>query len=100
MRVLIVDDDPLMIAFVNDILENSGSDFMTEIAQNGFEVGIKIHIVAPDAVLLNFMMPDINGLRKCSLIKGDAAYQSNRHYRRWVVSANQCRLIFINELPE
>ena len=72
-RVLIFDDDPLMIAFVNDILENSGSGFMTEIAQNGFEAGIKIHTFAPDVVLLNFMMPNVNGFRKCSLIKGDVA---------------------------
>ena len=72
-RILIVDDDPLMITYIHDILEDSGLDFMTETAQNGFEVGVKIHAFAPEVVLLNFMRPDIDGFGICSLIKGDAA---------------------------
>lgn len=72
-RILIVDSDPLMTTYIHDILTDSGLDFVTEIAQNGFEAGVKIHTFAPDVVLLNFMLPDIDGFRICSHIKGDAA---------------------------
>ena len=71
-RIRIVDDDPLMTAYIQDILADSGFGFMTELAQNGFEAGVKIHAFTPDVVLLNFMQPDIDGFRICSLIKGDA----------------------------
>jgi len=72
-RILIVDDDPLMITYIHDIIEDSSLDFMAETAQNDFEAGVKIHTFAPDVVLLNFMRPDIDGFGICSLIKGDAA---------------------------
>ena len=72
-RVLIVDDDPLMTTYVHDILENSGLGFVTKIAKNSFEAGVKINTFAPDVVLLNFMLPDIDGFQICSLIKGDVA---------------------------
>jgi putative two-component system response regulator len=74
-RVLIVDDDPLMTTYIYDILEDSGLGYVTGIAQNGFEAGVKIHTFAPDVVLLNFMLPNTDGFRICSLIKGDAAMQ-------------------------
>jgi putative two-component system response regulator len=77
-RVLIVDNDPLMITYVHDIFKDSGRSFITEIAQNGFEAGVKIHTFSPDVVLLNCMPLDIDGFRICSLIKGDAA---TRHIR-------------------
>jgi putative two-component system response regulator len=72
-RILIVDDDPLMTTYIQDILADSGLVFLVEAAQNGFEAGVKIHGFAPDVVLLNFMLPETDGFRICSLIKGDAA---------------------------
>src|SRR5665811_184976 len=72
-RSLIVDDDPLMITYIHDILKGSGLDFMAETAQNSFEAGVKIHAFAPDVVLLNFMRPDINAFGICALIKVDDA---------------------------
>ncbi|MGR8999350.1 MAG: HD domain-containing phosphohydrolase, partial [Gammaproteobacteria bacterium] len=71
--ILIVDDDPLMTTYIQDILADSGLGFVTETAQNDFEAGVKIHNFAPDVVLLNFMLPDIDGFRICSHIKADAA---------------------------
>lgn len=72
-RILIVDDDPLMITYIHDILKGSGLDFMAETTQNSFEAGVKINAFAPDVVLLNFMRPDINGFGICALIKVNAA---------------------------
>ncbi|MFA6174755.1 MAG: HD domain-containing phosphohydrolase [Kiritimatiellales bacterium] len=77
-RVLIVDDDPLMPAYIHDILEDPELGFVTGIAKNSFEAGVKIHTFAPDVVLLNFMRPDIDAFQICSLIKSDAAM---RHIR-------------------
>ena len=72
-RVLIVDDDSLMTTYIYDILVDSGLGYVIGTAQNSFEGGVKIHTFAPDVVLLNFMLPDIDAFRISSLIKGDAS---------------------------
>ncbi|MBE0434482.1 MAG: response regulator [Methylomicrobium sp.] len=72
-RVLIVDDDPMITAYIHNILEDSKLGFVTEIAKSSFEAGLKIHPFAPDVVLLNFMRPEIDAYRICSFINSDAA---------------------------
>ena len=62
-----------MTTYIQDILADSGLVFVVEVAQNGFEAGVKIHGFAPDVILLNFMLPDADAFRMCSLIKGDVA---------------------------
>jgi len=71
LRILIVDDDPLMTTLIQDVLDDSGLSLAIEIAQNGFEAGTKIHTFLPDVVLLGLMLPDIDGFRVCALIKND-----------------------------
>lgn len=77
-RVLIVDDEPVMTTYIHYILEDSGMSFATEVAQSGFEAGTKIHTFLPDIVLLDLMLPDIDGFRVCALIKDNPA---TRHIR-------------------
>ncbi|ASF48386.1 helix-turn-helix domain-containing protein [Methylovulum psychrotolerans] len=42
-RILIVDNDPLMMTYVYDILNGSGLGFVLATAQNGFEAGAKMY---------------------------------------------------------
>lgn len=74
-RVLIVDNDPLMVAYIREILEGSGLDFVVETAQDSFEAGAKMNSFAPTAILLSFMLPDTDCFGICSLIKSDVAMQ-------------------------
>jgi len=74
-RVLIVDNDPLMVAHIREILEESGVDFVIETAQDSFEAGAKMNSFMPTVILLSFMLPYTDCFGICSLIKGDAAMQ-------------------------
>ena len=65
-HILVVDDDPAIRDVVADILEVS--DYSVETAVNGAEALAKIREDRPAAVLLDLMMPVMNGwefLRAC-----------------------------------
>ncbi|POZ50809.1 HD domain-containing phosphohydrolase [Methylovulum psychrotolerans] len=72
-RILIVDNDPLMMTYVYDILNGSGLGFVLATAQNGFEAGAKMYAFAPDVVLVNVMLPDGDAFLITSQIKKDLA---------------------------
>lgn len=69
-RVLIVDDDPEIVDMLVDII---GQDHRFEVksASNGFDAGALTKEFRPDIVLLDFMLPDINGNIVCQRIKND-----------------------------
>jgi DNA-binding response OmpR family regulator len=58
-RVLIVEDDQETIALLKQILRSAGFDVMS--APNGSEALRKFHSVMPDLVLLDLMMPEMDG---------------------------------------
>lgn len=72
-RVLIIDNDPLMTDYVNNILQTSLLDFETDVATNVFEAGIKIHSFSPDVILLNCTQSEREGCEVCALIKNEIA---------------------------
>ncbi len=58
-RVLIVDDEPDTLELVKTILESRG--FKTTLASSGAEALSKITDGRPDLVILDIMMPDMDG---------------------------------------
>lgn len=70
-RVLIVDDEPILVEGLRHVLEQSG-DFETMAAKNG-EEGLRLaETEFPDVIVLDLMMPGLNGLEVCRLLKGNA----------------------------
>lgn len=69
-RVLIVDDDPAIVDMLVDIIGRDGR-FDVKAASNGFDAGALTKEFRPDVVLLDFMLPDINGNIVCQRIKSD-----------------------------
>ena len=59
-RVLVVDDDPDIVQFVRISLELEGFDVLT--ASNGHEAVDTVIATKPDVVLLDVMMPKMDGL--------------------------------------
>ena len=59
-RVLIVDDDPRLVELYVDLL---GSDARLEIhtAATGYEAGALSQLLKPDLIILDFMLPTLNG---------------------------------------
>jgi len=69
-KVLIVDDEPAIQVLYKKILSRFG--YQMEIASNGFEAGTKIFQFRPDLVILDLVMPGMDGFEICSKIKGGA----------------------------
>src|SRR6266542_1030234 len=59
-RVLLVEDEPLIRAFILNYLRKAG--FEVDFASNGNIALEKLRSGAPDAIFLELMLPDINGV--------------------------------------
>jgi DNA-binding response OmpR family regulator len=70
-HILIVDDDPAIRDVVSDILEMS--DYCVKTASNGAEALDTIRVDRPAAVLLDLMMPIMDGWEFLREYKGQAA---------------------------
>ena len=66
-RVLVVDDEPRMIDFIRMNLEIEG--FQVLEAQNGFEALESIRTTLPDVVLLDVMMPQLDGFETLRMLR-------------------------------
>jgi excisionase family DNA binding protein len=69
-RVLIVDDDAAIVEMLRDLLTRDGR-FEVRSASNGFDAGALTKEFRPEVVLLDYMLPDINGNVVCQRIRND-----------------------------
>jgi len=70
-RILIVDDTPMNIDLLEGILTPAG--YIVDSAQSGEEALDKVVKVAPDLILLDVMMPKMNGYEVCRRIRANKA---------------------------
>ena len=68
-KILIVDDSPLNTKLLKFILDEAG--YRTVIASNGEEGIAAVNDHQPDLILLDVMMPDIDGFEVCRRVKSD-----------------------------
>lgn len=78
LRVLIVDDEPDWLELMVEILRETKEDVVIETAADGFEAGHKVAGFRPHVVLLDLMMPGIDGVQVCQAIKRDPETSSAR----------------------
>ena len=69
--ILIVDDDPAGRQTLESILDGQG--YRLEIAENGIEALEKARQLLPDVILLDVMMPGMDGFEVCGHIRSDPA---------------------------
>jgi len=72
-RILIVDDDPIIVETLVQALEEDEHDYEIISASDGFEAGIQVNHFKPHLLILDIMMPDIKGFDVCKKIKSDPA---------------------------
>ena len=70
-KVLVVDDDPYILMSLEFLMKKSGYQVM--IARNGAEAISAINTYMPDLILLDIMMPDVDGYAICAYIKQEEA---------------------------
>jgi diguanylate cyclase (GGDEF)-like protein len=67
--ILIVDDNPTSLGVLFDALTDAG--FKVLVAQDGESAIQKVRYVPPDVILLDVIMPGIDGFETCRRLKGD-----------------------------
>ena len=70
-KILVVDDEPEAVELVEFNLKQAGFDVAT--AANGAEALKKARAVSPALILLDLMLPEIDGLEVCKLLRRDPA---------------------------
>ena len=66
-RVLVADDDPIVVKFVSAILRNEGCDVLT--ATDGTAALEAVERELPDLLILDIMMPKVDGLEVCRRLR-------------------------------
>ena len=68
-RILVVDDDPIIVETIVQALEEDEYDYEVISASDGFEAGLQVNHFRPHLLILDIMMPDIKGYDVCKRIK-------------------------------
>ncbi len=71
-KVLIVDDDVELVELLVDVFQRDGR-FDIRTANNGFDAGMFVKEFRPDLVVLDVMLPDINGKEVCQRVRSDSS---------------------------
>ena len=73
-KVLIVDDDAEIVELMVDVLARDGR-FEIKTASSGYDAGILTQQFHPDLILLDYMLPDVNGNIVCKTIKKNPEFE-------------------------
>ena len=72
-RVLVVDDDREIVALIRDVLESDGR-FDVVTAGTGYDAGMETERFKPHLIVLDYMLPDINGNVVCQRVRNSKAH--------------------------
>lgn len=70
-RILIVDNEINVVEMIKKHLERANPNFRISTANNGFQAGSLLYSFKPDIVILDLIMPGIDGFTVCRHIKSD-----------------------------
>jgi len=76
-KVLVVDDDAEIVELIEDVLTHDGR-FETKTASSGYEAGIATQRFRPELILLDYMLPDVNGNVVCQTIRKNPEFENIR----------------------
>ena len=76
-RALIVDDDEELVELIRDVFDADGR-FDVRVANNGFDAGMMVKEYKPDVIVLDVMLPDINGKEVCQRVRSDTSLDDVR----------------------
>jgi excisionase family DNA binding protein len=73
-EILLVDDDADLVEVLLAGFEEDGR-FEVRVANNGFDAGMMVKEYRPDLIVLDVMLPDINGREVCVKVRHDPALE-------------------------
>lgn len=72
-KVLVVDDETEICELVTELLKMKFPDWQVRVAQDGFTAGRALGEFLPHLVVLDLMLPGVNGFEVCKQIRRDPA---------------------------
>jgi len=73
-RVLVVDDEPMVRETLGQVLTEEG--YVVDLAVDGETALERVHAARPDAILLDLMMPGMNGRQFLQALREEPAYEA------------------------
>jgi excisionase family DNA binding protein len=70
-RILVVDDDDAVVQFLSELISRKFKGVESDTARDGFEVGTKLMEFSPDLMLLDIMLPGVDGFEVCKKVKSN-----------------------------
>ena len=77
-RILVVEDDVAFAGYLVELLTTATAALDVELANDGFEAGRKVQTFLPHVVLLDLMMPGLDGFDVCRRLKSDPSTRASR----------------------
>ena len=68
VRILVVDDNAAVRRYLRGVLEQNANWRVCDEARNGQEAVDRVQAIQPDVVVLDFQMPEMNGLEAARVI--------------------------------
>jgi len=72
-RILVVDDEPVVLDLVRDVVKGLSQKFEVEVAKDAFDAGRLVSAFRPQLIFLDLMMPGVDGFEVCTRLKKDPA---------------------------
>ena len=73
-KVLVVDDDAEIVELFVDVLNRDGR-FEVKTASSGYDAGVLTQEFNPDLMILDYMLPDINGNVVCQTVRNNPKFE-------------------------
>ena len=74
-RILIVDDEPAILELITHSFKIRYPNHALCTAADGFEAGLQVVKFRPNLIILDLMMPNINGFRICHFVRSNPETQ-------------------------
>lgn len=76
-KILVVDDDPQIVELFTDLLGRDDR-YVVKTASTGYDAGIVTEQFRPDLMILDYMLPDINGNVVCKTVRKNGELANTR----------------------
>ena len=70
-RILVVDDEPVVLDLVRDVVKDLSQEFDVEVARDAFDAGRLVAVFRPQLIFLDLMMPGVDGFEVCKRLKAE-----------------------------
>jgi len=78
LRVLVVDDDKQLSGYLSELLRSLPLDIVVDTADDRFSAGRIVQKFLPNIILLDLMMPGLDGFQVCKRLKADPTTKAIR----------------------